>query len=424
MILHSLQIEQSEAAPKALPPRRVFSLGSLRAHTHGATVVTAFVRSLEWLLSVNQVNQTYGRCAGAGDFRTFLRRVLDDLGVSVRVAQEDLARIPKKGAVVVVSNHPFGALDGIVLASVLASVRPDVKVMANHLLSRVPDLRELFIFVDPFGRDTARAVNLAPMRQSIRHLKEGGVLAAFPAGEVAHLNLRNWEVTDPPWSDSIGRIVQRTGASVLPVYFDGRNGAMFQLLGLIHPRLRTVLLPRELFKKRERQIELRIGSVIPAKRLQEVGRKRALTEYIRRRVFLLQHRVFEPQRRRSGGQNSVVARGITTGEPIVAPVDPKLLASDIASLPPRQVLVDHEGFQVLEARAPQIRNVLREIGRLREVTFRAVGEGTGKAIDLDTFDYDYTHLFIWHAAKREVIGAYRLARIIRCPYSATGLRVV
>jgi putative hemolysin len=402
--------------PGALPSpvrsrhqHRLFRLAPPGASRSGARLASKAARPLEWLLWVDQLNRTYDQCAGAGDFQSFLRRVLDNLGVQVRVSADDLARIPRKGPVVVVANHPFGALDGIILASVLAAVRPDVKVMANHLLGRIPELRDLFVFVDPFGGDRAASANVAPMRQSLRHLKEGGMLAAFPAGEVAHLSLRDRQVTDPRWNDTISRIVRRTGAAVLPVYFDGRNGALFQLLGLIHPRVRTALLPRELYKKRDKQIELRIGSVMPAKRLQMIDGDADRTEYMRRRVFLLQHRAPKSMTAQTAA-GEPIAPGITTGEPIVARVDPELLAAEVAALPAGQVLVEHEGYQVIEARAPQVRNVLREIGRLREVTFRAVGEGTGKAIDLDTFDYDYTHLFIWHAAEREVVGAYRLGR--------------
>ncbi len=321
--------------------------------------------------------------------------------------------MPRDGAVVVVANHPFGALDGIILASVLAGVRPDVKVMANYLLGRIPDLRDLFLFVDPFGGGGAAAANAAPMRQSLRWLKDGGMLAAFPAGEVAHLSLRDRRVTDPRWNDTISRIVRRTGASVLPVYFDGRNGALFQLLGMIHPRVRTAMLARELYKKRDQSIEVRIGSVIPARRLGGIADDADLAEYMRRRVFLLQHRPPAAEVPPRGGipvKRHGLPGSATTGEPIIPPVDPALLAADVAALPAGQVLVEHDDHVVIEARAPQIRNVLREIGRLREVSFRAAGEGTGKSVDLDTFDYDYVHLFIWNRPRREVVGAYRLGR--------------
>lgn len=376
---------------------------------------------LEWLLWVDQLNDTYTQCHGTDGLEAFLQRVLESLHVRYRVAPADLARIPRSGPVVVVSNHPFGALDGIVLAAVLRSVRPDVKVMANYLLGQIPDLRDLFIFVNPFGGGQAAASNIGPVRQSLRWLRDGGMLAAFPAGEVAHLSLRDRQVTDPAWTDQIARIVRRTGAPVLPVYFDGRNGPLFQLLGMIHPKLRTAMLPRELYKKQNGVIELRVGSVIPFKRTGAIAGDAELTDYLRRRTFLLRHRG-EPAARRgltfwrkAGGAAPARRRPPATvaagpQEPIVDPVAPELLASDIAALPKSQVLVEHDGNVVLTARAGQIRNVLREIGRLREATFRPIGEGTGRAIDLDTFDFDYVHLFIWNPARREVVGAYRLGQ--------------
>lgn len=390
-------------------------------------LASRFAGPLEWLLSVSQLNETYAQCrGGAGGehgLDAFLARVLDALHVRYRIAQADLARIPKTGPVVVVANHPFGALDGIVLAAVLRSVRPDVKVMANFLLGRIPDLRDLFILVDPFGGEGSAASNLGPLRQSLRWLKDaGGMLAAFPAGEVAHLHLRDRQVTDPAWTDQIARIVRRTGVPVLPVFFDGQNGPLFQVLGMIHPRLRTAMLPRELYKKQNAVVELRVGSVIPFKRMGAIAGDAELTDYLRRRTFLLRHRGAEPVDAKSRGlmlwrkaAGASPARhgpspSLAPGEPIVDPVAAELLEADVNALPKSQVLIEHDGNVVMTARAGQIRNVLREIGRLREATFRPVGEGTGKAIDLDTFDYDYLHMFIWNPARREVVGAYRLGQ--------------
>lgn len=403
------------------------------------------IGAVERLLAVDRLNDVYARSAAAQNPDDFLRRVLDTLAVSFRLPAEDLARIPRSGPLMVVANHPFGAIDGLILAAVLRSVRPDVRVMANRLLAGIPHLRELFLFVDPFGGPEAAASNLAPMRQSMRWLRDGGVLAAFPAGEVAHLNWRDlspgnlkrmrdggWRaehITDPKWNDTIARIVRRTGVPVLPIYFDGCNGAMFQLLGLLHPRLRTAMLPREVFRKRDACVRLRVGSVIAPKRLAALPGEAELSDYLRRRTFLLQHgaapkpstpapeetvvspAVIAPP---SGGRlrNLFVPRpapGVaSTPEPIVGPVDPTLLAADVAGLPSDAIIVDGDDLVAYAARAPQIRNVLRELGRLREVTFRAVGEGTGRSIDLDTFDYDYLHLFIWSKARGEVVGAYRL----------------
>ncbi|HEX8915784.1 MAG TPA: GNAT family N-acyltransferase [Humisphaera sp.] len=408
--------------------------------------------SLERVTGLAEVNALYDRAralgpvaAGPEGSREFLRRLLADAGVRVTVSPEDLARIPKKGPLVVVANHPFGALDGMILASMLAEARPDTKVMANYLLGRIPELRDLFVLVDPFGGAGAAARNAGPMRVSLRWLKDGHVLAAFPAGGVAHATwtgFRNPEglVTDPAWNETIARIARRAGVPVLPVYFDGRNDVFFQVAGLIHPILRTGLLARAFLRMRGRTVTLRVGSPVPAKRAAGFETERELTDYLRRRTFLLRHGVPKPSiasadatpaacgsppcRKRPllnallGAVRAVRAWAkppapAAVHEPIVDPVDPALLEADLAALPPDSLLLEHEGMRVYQARAGEIRHVLREIGRLREVTFRQVGEGTGKAIDLDTFDYDYSHLFVWDAGARKVVGAYRLGQTDR-----------
>lgn len=364
------------------------------------------VPSLERLFGVDRINAVYSHCGGgAVDAVEFIGRCLDYLRVRCVVAPEDLARIPKSGPLVVVSNHPFGAIDGLMLGWALRKVRPDVKIMVNFLLARIPNLRELFFFVDPFGGDEAKARNSKPMRDSLRWLQNGGLLAAFPAGEVAHLDLKQREVTDCAWNPTIARIARRTGAPVLPVYFDGRNRAIFQILGLIHPRLRTAMLPREVFAKEGQKVEMRIGSVIPAKRLAEFGSDEEAVAYMRRRAFLLRHRPSAMAKTRRLANGKVVP---AVQEPVIDAVDPESMVRELAALPADQLLVEHDDLLVYQARTPQIPQVMREIARLREITFRATGEGTGRGMDLDTFDADYFQMFIWNRATREIVGAYRL----------------
>lgn len=396
-----------------------------------ALIARRAIPKLERALGVEWLNGIYARCSGAGDVSTFLQHVLDDVQVHFRLPREDLARIPRTGPLVVVSNHPFGALDGIILSAVLLSVRSDVKVMANYLLSGISDLRNLFLCVNPFGGNDAAIANGAPMRHAMRWLKDGGVLAAFPAGEVAHLGWRDRGpgVSDPPWNQTIARIARRAGAPVLPIYFDGRNSLIFHLAGLIHPRLRTALLPRELMRKAGKRIDLRIGKLIPNRRMSAFQSDEDLTAHLRGRTFLLRHAKRQetttpPPAPIPADAEQATPRDPTAPspsatphassspqhqyEPVLAPIDPALLAADIANLPDSSRLVEQEDMLVFAARAPRLRHVLQEIGRLREITFREAGEGTGRAIDLDTFDYDYVQLFVWNRSTREVVGGYRL----------------
>jgi putative hemolysin len=359
-------------------------------------------RAVESALALDLLNELHADCAaGCGGWREFLHRVLSTMQIRWKPPESELARIPREGPLVVVANHPFGALEGIILAAILAEVRPDLKVMANFMLGRIKELRDLFIFVDPFAGENAAAANVGPLRQSIRQLRDGGVLAVFPAGEVASVSLRNRNIADPPWNTTIARIIRATRSAVVPVYFEGHNSALFHALGLIHPRLRTAMLAREFFWHKGDRVQARIGSVIPFKRLVDLEDADQLTAYLRQRTYLLRHRDDSTPQRSAGAAEQV-------HETIVAPVEQTSLQADVASLPAEQLLADSTDLVVYQARAGQIPNILREIGRLREITFRATGEGTGKSIDLDRFDQSYVHLFVWNRAKAEVVGAYRL----------------
>lgn len=367
-------------------------------------VGSRFSPLLERLFAIDRINRIYERVSPGGS-EQFIERTLDDLGVACRLTEQDLARIPAKGPLVVVANHPFGAIEGIALAVLLRKVRRDVRLMANFLLDRIPELRDLFICVDPFGGEAAPAHNLRPMRQAMRWLAGGGALAIFPAGQVAHFDLTQRQVVEPPWSPTIAGLIRRSGASVLPVFFNGCNRPLFHALGLIHSRLRTAMLPRELISKTGSALDVQIGAAIPPRRLAEFQDSTAMTAYLRQRLLLLRHR--------EGPRTPVVSSCTTASapnsmEPIIAASSPQLLASEVDRLSPDQLLADGGEFRVYLASASQAPNVVREIGRLRELTYRATGEGTGKSIDLDEFDQWYQHLFVWDVLTQQVVGAYRL----------------
>jgi putative hemolysin len=332
----------------------------------------------------------------------FLDRVLDALGVRIDVDRADLQRIPAEGSLVVVANHPFGGIEGMVLAKLLLTRRPDVRVFANYVLGRIPELRELFLLVDPFGGPQSVRANLRAMRRAVGWLAGDHVLALFPAGEVSHLNLRRRQVEDPPWLDTVEGLVRRSRTTVLPVYFPGRNSGRFQAAGLLHPRLRTAMLGRELLRRRGRPIEARIGSPIPWRQLASHSGEGELTSYLRSRTYVLSER---PRVAAGPVQPRVTPRQVA---PLASPTPQQLIVDEVASLPADNRLVDAGQEAVYVAAAPEIPNLLREIGLQRERTFREVGEGTGREIDLDPFDRSYRHLFVWNREHRELVGAYRI----------------
>jgi putative hemolysin len=202
----------------------------------------------------------------------------------------------------------------------------------------------------------------------------------------------------------VAQIVRMTRSDVVPVYFKGANGPLFQILGLVHPGLRTILLPHELLNKRDKRLEVRVGNVIPAAKLLTFSGNQEMTAYLRQRTYWLGYRKGEAQDDEAG--SPAVAKQASPPTACSQPVE--LLRQEVDGLPPEQVLVQSDEFRVIEASSNQIPHLLLEIGRLREVAFREVGEGTGKSIDIDRFDFFYTHLFVWNAASNEVVGAYRI----------------
>ena len=325
------------------------------------------------------------------------------LGVNYRVNESDLNRIPKEGPVFILANHPFGGIDGLVLGSLIDQVRPDSKLLVNYMLGKIDNMGGRSFYVNPFGGNEAKLANFKGIKDSMRWLKEGNVLGTFPSGTVSHLKWRSWRVTDPEWAENLAPIILKTNATVVPVYFVGRNSNLFQLAGLIHPLLRTLMLPREMIKARRRVVEVRIGNPISSRRLEHFGSPREIMDFLRLRSYILRNREVAEKTFFSKGM-----RRSSSGKAIIEPQPVKKLEADLADLGEDEVLVNHERFIVYAAKAAKIPHVLLEIGRLRELTFRAVGEGTGEPSDLDKYDSDYYHLFIWNKEEREIVGAYRL----------------
>lgn len=390
--------------------KRLIDLGSFFKHPMQRKLFSVVGGAVEKALAIDRINQIYYAAATAGGPSHFLDRVLDVMNIELAVSEADLARIPRNGRLVVVANHPFGGIEGIILGALLRSVRPDVKLMANFLLRTVPDLHDSMIFVDPFDRDQSARQNLRPMKESIRWLKAGGALGVFPSGEVSHLDLRRGGIRDPQWSTTIARMIQMTETPVLPVYFHGSNSLIFQVLGLVHPRLRTGMLPRELANKSNRTIEIRIGHVVPFKRIAALPDEQSVMDYLRMRTYHLRRR--KRSKRNPLRRTLFPIRMVEAARAEVAPaVAPSLLSAEIQNLPASQRLLESGEYAVYYAEAGQIPHLMREMGRLRELTFRAVGEGTGRAFDLDRFDDYYIHLFVWNRARTELVGAYRLGQV-------------
>jgi putative hemolysin len=332
---------------------------------------------LSWAVALETYRELYAQALKAPG-EAFPARALRALDITVDVARTDLLSVPMSGPLVVAANHPHGMLDGLLLADVVQRKRLDVRILTNHVLAQLPELEDLCFFVDPFNRRDAASRSRAGLRAAMRWLMDGHALIVFPSGGVAAEDQPG--VTTPvdgAWHDTFSRLAGRVNAPVVPAFIEGRNSAWFYRAGCLHPLLRTLLLPRELLRKRGSIVRVRLAPPVFLPRDVASHSGRAATALVRRTVERLASRTHT-------------------------------LEAEVAALGAEERLVANGPFEVFCARADQIPTVLGEIGRLREVTFRAVGEGTGRAIDLDRFDGHYLHLFVWHRERREVIGAYRL----------------
>ena len=352
---------------------------------------------LDWALGLPTFRRLYDRSLSAPG-ETFTARALHALDIRIALESGDLANLPANGPLLIVANHPHGMLDGLALAHLVQQRRRDVRVLTSDLLSSIPDLADLCLYVDPFGGASAPARSRAGLRAARRWLDDGRALIVFPAGSVAHAPCGASDTrADSPWHATAARLAIATGATVVPALIRGANSAWFYRAGLLHERLRTLLLGRELLGHRGRPVFVRLGRPFARALVTGAADPACATALFRRGVDDLA----------DSGDEMEAAAGPPL-EPIAAGPSAEALDAEIRALDRDALLVRSGHFEVYCTRSQAIPLTLRELGRLREVAFRRVGEGTGQALDLDEFDRHYLHLFVWNRDAREIVGAYRL----------------
>ena len=355
------------------------------------------------ILGLNRLDSYYRQRQNDLSSREFVHFILNKLGIGYSIVSGSCEGIAEQGPTIVVANHPFGAIEGVMLAELLLQHRSDVKILANEYLHQVAELSELFIGVDVFETATSKVSNIHGIKQAVNHLKNDGLLLVFPAGEVSSLQLKQRKITDKKWNRIIGMLVRKTCARTVPIYIEGQNSKWFYLAGIVHPRLRTLMLVREMLNKNKQSIKLHIGQTIPYAELKTLSSDEAMTDYLRLNTYLLNCH--------ADNKADVEKQTKEAMKSIELPVCKQNLQNDIDSLPDNALLLSKDDFFVYYASFKQLPNIHREIGRLREITFRQVAEGTGNSTDLDEYDKYYLHMFIWNNKTQEVVGAYRLGLV-------------
>ena len=350
---------------------------------------------LERVFGLRTLSEIYEQRPLGVNPKDFLSYVIDALGVSNTLKQEEnLLEIPKEGSLLIVANHPLGGLEGIVLANELLKYRPDLKVLTNELLRRIPELKELFVGVDILSQRASKS-NFAGIKQIHSHLRSGGAVLIFPAGMVATYEREYGRVQDRPWKRLVGQLIKRYQCVTLPIHVDGRNSTVFYAAGMIHPRLRTILLPRQLSNKNGFNLTLTIGRIIPSEEIRLVRDPQAITDYLRVSTDALEQLSL-----------SVSKKMTHTIKPIA--VNNSLqLEKEVEDLKEFR-LIEHDEFDVYCAPYDRLGLVIEQIAISREITFRDVGEGTGFSKDSDEFDSHYLHLFLWDKINLKIAGAYRV----------------
>src|SRR6201996_1030322 len=251
------------------------------------------------VMKINDVNELFAQAQDKQGIE-FIDAILKGCGVEIEFDEKELRNIPKTGGFIAIANHPYGGIEGLVLLKVLLMARPDARLMANFILKKIPNLSDFFIAVNPF-ENIEHSSSISGLKNTLELLANGTPVGIFPAGEVSTFKIETQEVTDRMWHPVVGKIIARANVPVVPIYFHGNNGLIFNLLSLIHPTLRTAKLPSELFNKQGHTIKLRIGKAINIADHPEYTNSTKLLNYLRARTYALgtgldeEKRIFRPR---------------------------------------------------------------------------------------------------------------------------------
>ncbi|SFE83075.1 lysophospholipid acyltransferase family protein [Nitrosomonas sp. Nm166] len=329
--------------------------------------------------------------------------VLEHFNFTFQVSSKDRARIPDQRRVLIVANHPLGSLDGLALLKLISEIRSDVKIVATTMLNCIDPLQSLLLSVDNLSKS---ANHRGSMNQIIEALEADQAVILFPTGEVSRISPMG--IRDGKWKTGFLSLAKKTKTPIVPVYIGGKNSTLFYGLSSIYKPLGTMMLINEMFNKKGSEILFRIGKPIPWESIAAMDlSKKAVAKLMRKQVYLLgkkkKKELFKPI------------------ENIIHPVRTQSIRKEMKAS--QLIGKTQDGKHIYLFDYLPNSSVMREIGRLRELSFRQVQEGTGNALDIDSYDRYYRHLILWDEDELEIIGSYRIgeaSRILK-EYGETGL---
>ena len=362
----------------------------------------AFSSFIMKLMRYNDLNELYND-AYTNNPLEFIDRVFEKLNITVNVNSEALEKLPKDQPFITVSNHPYGGIDGLILLKIFMERYPEYKMIVNYMLQKIDPLNNCFIEVNPFENAASRQTdNMQGIRKTLSHLREGNPIGIFPAGEVS--TYYDGKVQDKEWEYNSIRFIKSLGIPVVPAYFKGSNSNLFHLMGAIDPALRTAKLPSELLNKKNKSIEVRIGYPIPTSEQDLFNDVHQFGRYLRIKTYSLGSSVefkkfFQYSLKRKKKQQQIAME-----------MDKKIILNELYNLPGEHKLFSSGEYDVFCTNFRNIPNTIYEIARLREITYREVGEGTNNSLDIDEFDLYYYHLIIWNREDEQIVGGYRIGK--------------
>ena len=317
----------------------------------------------------------------------FIDSVLEYFNIDFEIKQGEVENIPYSGRVVIVANHPLGALDALVLIKLVYSVRTDVKILANDLLNVIEPIKDFLLPVDVINKKLSK-ISLINMTE---HLEKEGVLIVFPSGEVSRSSLTG--IKDKKWKKGFLNVALKSGSPILPVYIKSKNSFLFYTASMVNNSLGTLLLPHEMFKSKKKRIAITVGELIDNDSFRSSQiKKNELVNLFKKHLYLI-----------GKGKSGI----FETQKAIAHPEHTKLIRKELKECLELGKTSDNKKIYLYNYKQESI--VLKELGRLREISFRKVGEGSGFKRDVDIYDKSYEHIILWSEEDLEIVGAYRVA---------------